>query len=154
MDLPTLTADCHSCAALCCVGLALDKGPFFAFDKAPGTPCRHLSGHLCTQHDRLTDIGNPGCLAYDCAGAGQRVTQMRFNGESWRDDPTLLPAMLRDFNALKPLHERMRQLIEAATLPLTAEQETERQRLLRKHARLWSDTPSLAADTSRFFASL
>ncbi len=153
-DLPALTSDCSNCAALCCVGLTLDKGDLFSFDKPAGTPCPNLSGHLCKLHDQLESIGNRGCVLYDCAGAGQRVTQLRFNGESWRDDPTLLPAMLRDFDRLKPLHERMRQLVEAETLNLPEPLETERQRLLRKCARLWADTDRLAAEYDAFLDAL
>ncbi|ATG47341.1 hypothetical protein CEW89_07015 [Celeribacter ethanolicus] len=153
-DLPTLTADCSRCAALCCVGLTLDKGDLFSFDKPAGTPCPNLSSHLCSCHDQLETIGNRGCVLYDCAGAGQRVTQMRFNGESWRDDPTLLPAMLRDFDRLKPLHERMKQLVEAAALDLPDDLAAERLRLLRKCARLWADTETLAADFDAFLDAL
>lgn len=153
-DLPALTSDCSQCAALCCVGLTLDKGDLFAFDKPAGTPCPNLDGHLCSVHSELQEIGNRGCILYDCAGAGQRVTQMRFNGESWRDDPGLLPAMLRDFERLKPLHERMKQLIEAERLALPEALETERKRLLRKSARLWADTPTLAAAFDTFLTAL
>ncbi|WP_434286626.1 hypothetical protein [Celeribacter sp. SCSIO 80788] len=151
---PDLTSDCSQCAALCCVGLTLDKGDLFSFDKPAGTPCPNLAGHLCSCHDQLETIGNPGCVLYDCAGAGQRVTQMRFNGESWRDDPTLLPAMLRDFDRLKPLHERMKQLVEAAALALPDDLEAERLRLLRKCARAWADTETLAADFDAFLDAL
>ena len=152
--LPELTSDCSQCAALCCVGLTLDKGDLFSFDKPAGTPCPNLSGHLCKLHDRLEEIGNPGCVLYDCAGAGQRVTQMRFNGESWRDDPGLLPAMLRDFDRLKPLHERMRQLQEAAALPLSEDLEHSRRSLLNRLARVWSDSPALSAAYDAFLAAL
>lgn len=95
-----------------------------------------------------------GCTLYDCAGAGQRVVQMRFNGESWRDDPTLLPAMMRDFNALKPLHERMAQLVEAGTLDLTPNLEAERVALLTRHARLWSDSDTLRNRFDAFVSAL
>ncbi len=95
-----------------------------------------------------------GCTLYDCAGAGQRVVQMRFNGESWRDDPTLLPAMMRDFNALKPLHERMAQLVEAGNLDLNDDLEAERKALLARHARLWSDSDTLRTRFDAFVTTL
>jgi hypothetical protein len=48
----------------------------FAFDKPAGEPCRHLAtDHRCRIHDRLLGSGMRGCLAYDCFGAGQSVTQ-------------------------------------------------------------------------------
>ena len=154
MTHPTLSADCAQCAALCCVGLTLDKGELFAFDKPAGTPCPNLSGHSCSCHDALEESGNRGCVIYDCAGAGQRVIQERFNGESWRDDPALLPAMLRDFERLKPLHERMVQLTEAEKHALPEPLETERLRLLRKSARLWADTETLSRDFDAFLTVL
>lgn len=154
MDLPDLTSDCSNCAALCCVGLTLDKGDLFAFDKPAGTPCPNLKGHLCSVHSTLNDIGNPGCVLYDCAGAGQRVTQMRFNGESWRDAPELLPAMIRDFERLRPLHERMTQLVAAKDLALPPALETERVTLLTRLSRAWSDTDKMAAEFDAFITAL
>jgi len=71
-----LTADCSRCVGLCCVLLRFQRSADFAFDKAAGEPCRHLVGeHRCRIHDRLLDDGMRGCVAYDCFGAGQAVTQ-------------------------------------------------------------------------------
>ena len=71
-----LVADCSRCVGLCCVVLPFQRSVDFAFDKAPGEPCRHLAGdHRCTIHDRLLESGMRGCVAYDCFGAGQAVTQ-------------------------------------------------------------------------------
>jgi hypothetical protein len=71
-----LVADCSRCVGLCCVVLPFQRSADFAFDKAPGEPCRHLADdHRCTIHDRLLDDGMRGCVAYDCFGAGQSVTQ-------------------------------------------------------------------------------
>ena len=36
----SFTADCTSCAALCCFVLPFDKSAAFGFDKAAGVPCR------------------------------------------------------------------------------------------------------------------
>lgn len=155
MDLPDLTSDCAQCAALCCVALTLDAGALFAFDKPAGTPCVNLSAdHKCRIHDQLADTGQKGCVLYDCAGAGQRVTQMRFNGESWRDAPELLSAMVRDFENLRPLHERMLQLVEAGKLDLPEALETQRLTLLKRLSRVWSDTPKMADDFGMFLDSL
>lgn len=154
-DLPNLGADCSACAALCCVGPPLDAGDLFAFDKPAGTPCPKLGrDHRCTIHDRLADNGMTGCVLFDCAGAGQRVTQMRFNGESWRDDLGLLPAMIRDFEALRPLHQRLTQLVAAADLDLPEALEAHRQALMTENARAWSDTPTLAAAFAAFLDDL
>ena len=70
-----LTADCSRCVGLCCVLLPFARSADFAFDKPAGEACRHLAGdHRCGIHDRLTESGMPGCVAYDCFGAGQAVT--------------------------------------------------------------------------------
>ena len=71
-----LTADCARCVGLCCALLPFARSADFAFDKASGEPCRHLAAdHRCRIHDRLREEGMRGCVAYDCFGAGQSVTQ-------------------------------------------------------------------------------
>ena len=56
--------------------LPFQRSADFAFDKAAGEPCRHLEDdHLCGIDARLVDSGMRGCVAYDCFGAGQTVTQ-------------------------------------------------------------------------------
>ena len=154
MPLPVLTSDCSQCAALCCVSLVLDKGPMFAIDKDAGTPCPNLSGHQCGIHADLKDRGFKGCTLYECAGAGQRVTQERFNGESWRDAPELLPAMMRDFANLRPVHERMTMLVAAETYNLPPELEARRAGLLRKLSRLWADTAEQKAAFDAFLSDM
>ena len=73
----SLRGDCDRCIGLCCVALAFDRGPHFAFDKAAGETCRHLTAtHHCTIHDDLVGQGLGGCAQYDCYGAGQVVTAM------------------------------------------------------------------------------
>jgi hypothetical protein len=129
-----LRADCQRCAALCCVGLAFDRGALFAFDKPAGTPCPHLSGAArCTIHAQRALRGFAGCASYDCHGAGQRVTQELFQGRSWQDAPELLPGMLDAFRAMRQVHELLILLRAAARLPLLA---LERARLERLRAEL------------------
>jgi hypothetical protein len=71
-----LVADCSRCVGLCCVLLPFARSADFAFDKAAGDPCRHLSSdHRCGIHTRLREEGMRGCAAYDCFGAGQAVTE-------------------------------------------------------------------------------
>jgi hypothetical protein len=61
---------------LCCVVLPFARSADFAFDKSAGERCRHLDPDArCRIHDRLLDSGMRGCVAYDCFGAGQAVTQ-------------------------------------------------------------------------------
>jgi hypothetical protein len=105
MTRDELRADCARCAALCCVATTFDRSPDFACSKAAGVPCLHLgSHHRCTVHADRVALGFSGCLAYDCYGAGQFVTQALLAGGSWRgraDAPRLFAAFLR----LVELHE-------------------------------------------------
>jgi len=120
-DLPDLAPDCSACAALCCVALALDRGPDFGIDKPAGAPCPHLdTRHSCTIHADLAARGYSGCLRYSCTGAGQRVIQDLFAGESWRDDPALLPRQIEAFRHMRKLHDLLELLIAARALPLGA----------------------------------
>jgi hypothetical protein len=125
-----LKTDCSKCAALCCLALAFDKGKDFAFDKNPGEPCRNLSGHDCSIHDRLTREGFPGCVAYDCLGAGNRVVQEVFDGRSWQADPRLTRPMMEAFSAMREVHKRIDFLRAAATRPLKPHDEQARQDFL------------------------
>ncbi|MCT4608557.1 MAG: hypothetical protein N4A70_05070 [Pelagimonas sp.] len=113
-----LKTDCSKCAALCCVVLIFDKGKDFAFDKNPGEPCRNLSGHSCSIHNTLEKDGFPGCVAYDCLGAGNRVVQDVFSGQSWQQTPHLLRNMTEAFSAMCEVHKRIDRLRAAETLPL------------------------------------
>lgn len=127
MAQPELTPDCAACAALCCVGLAIDKGEAFAIDKPAGTPCPNLRGHHCTIHEDLEKKGFSGCIAYSCTGAGQRTLQL-FGGQSWRDDPELLGRQMETFRHLKTLHELIELLTAAAALPLPPDAASKREK--------------------------
>jgi len=122
--------NCDACAALCCVMLPFDAGEDFGFDKAGGVACRHLQGHACSIHADLAAKGFAGCQHYDCLGAGQRVVQEVFAGQSWRSDIGLLGPMEQAFRAMRRLHEDHALLEAAARLPLTTTEETQRLALL------------------------
>lgn len=133
-DAEALRADCARCAALCCVALAFDRGPMFAFDKAAGVPCPNLSGdNRCAVHARLAAEGMAGCVSYDCLGAGQRVTAM-FAGRSWRDDADTARAMFRAFAAMRRAQELVSLLRAAVRLPLSPERARRRADLERECA--------------------
>lgn len=152
---PDLTSDCAKCAGLCCLGLSFQKGDDFAIDKASGEPCPNLDrDHRCKIHATLKDDGFEGCIKFDCAGAGQRVTEMRFNGETWQEHPELMFAMMRDFENLRPLHERMVQLTEAGKSDLPEDLEAERAALLKRTARVWADTDTLKRRYDAFLTAL
>jgi len=120
-----LTPDCQNCAALCCVALAFDKGEMFAFDKAAGVACKHLAGHRCGMHAELERAGLRGCVQYQCDGAGQRVVQEVFAGQSWQDDPALLGPMLEAFAQMRQVHGLLALLETAKALPLQRAQRAE-----------------------------
>ena len=125
-----LRTDCAQCAALCCLALAFDKGSDFAFDKNPGEPCRNLSGHSCRVHDRLTENGLSGCVAYDCLGAGNRVVQEVFGGRSWQDEPRLTRLMMEAFSGMREVHIRIDLLREAEHPSLAPHEEATRRAFL------------------------
>ncbi len=130
MDDAMLRADCTRCAALCCVALPFDRGPMFGFDKPAGSACRHLGAdNRCAIHSGLRARGFAGCAAYDCLGAGQRVTQEILPGRSWRESPAAARAMFDAFRAMRQVHELLLLLRTAARLRLTPEQAARRAEL-------------------------
>lgn len=119
-----LRSDCSRCTGLCCVGLHLVRSADFAIDKPAGTPCPNLRTDFgCGIHARLPESGFPGCVAYDCLGAGQRVTaavRAAHDGATWRD----YPAAARDAFAALPVVTQLQELLwylaEVLALPAAA----------------------------------
>jgi uncharacterized protein YjbI with pentapeptide repeats len=93
----------------------------FAEDKAPRTPCRHLdAGFRCGIHADLAGRGYPGCVAYDCAGAGQLVTGETFGGADWRGSPAVAGPMFAAFEVARRLQELRWYLEQALALDAAA----------------------------------
>ncbi|MCB9764356.1 MAG: pentapeptide repeat-containing protein [Alphaproteobacteria bacterium] len=108
-----LQADCASCVGLCCVAPGFAASADFALDKAPGEPCPNLRPDCrCGVHDRLRAAGFPGCAAFDCFGAGQRVSR----GRHWRDGPEAAAALFADFGVMLQLHSLLWHLHAALAL--------------------------------------
>jgi hypothetical protein len=64
MTSTDLRADCARCAALCCLALAFDRSPLFAFDKAAGEPCANLGSRgRCLIYAERAAKGFAGCQA-------------------------------------------------------------------------------------------
>jgi hypothetical protein len=107
-----LRPDCQRCIALCCVAPAFDADQGFGYDKPAGEPCRHLQAdHRCAIHSSLATHGYPSCAAFDCFGAGQRVTQ-QFGNSHWRDSAEVSSRMFQSYSRMRTLHE----LLALATL--------------------------------------
>ncbi|MFE9254658.1 pentapeptide repeat-containing protein [Streptomyces sp. NPDC006879] len=109
-----LMADCGSCFGLCCVALPFAASADFAVDKPAGRPCGNLrSDFRCGIHSRLREDGYRGCTAFDCFGAGQKVSQITFGGEDWRTAPGSAADMFRAFPVMHQLHELLWYLADA-----------------------------------------
>jgi hypothetical protein len=109
-----LAADCSRCVGLCCVAPAFVASADFAFSKPAGVACRHLdAGARCSIHDRLIPSGFPGCVAYDCFGAGQRTVAL-FGGAGRS------ARMLRAYEVVRHLHELLWYAADALSRPAAA----------------------------------
>ena len=159
-----LVPDCAACASLCCVVFAFDKSESFAFDKAAGEVCRNLQHDgRCRVFTQRETLGLSGCVAYDCHGAGQRVTQEIFEGRSWRDEPALKQPMEAALSILRRVHEKLVLLQSAKNLPLSTE---EQRRLVQLELELesgeaWTEAKlrhfpidQVSSDVSAFLKSL
>lgn len=115
--LNDLSADCKNCFGLCCVALPYAKSADFAFDKDAGTSCPNLqSNYHCRIHRDLREKGFKGCAAYECFGAGQKVSQITYDGNDWRSNPALAKEMFEVFPIMQQLHEMLYYLNEALHL--------------------------------------
>jgi uncharacterized protein YjbI with pentapeptide repeats len=113
----SLQADCEACYGLCCVAPGFKASADFAIDKDPGQACPNLgSDFRCEIHTHLRQEGFPGCVVYDCYGAGQHVSQVAFGQRDWRQDPGTTKRMFKVFTILRQLHELLWYLAEALTL--------------------------------------
>jgi len=114
---PGLKPDCEHCCGLCCVAPAFFASEDFAIDKRPGKPCPNLTREFrCGIHDRLRAEGFRGCVAYDCFGAGQKVTQVTFKGRDWQQSPVIAAQMFEVFGVMRQLHALLLYLSEALKL--------------------------------------
>ncbi|MGG4268074.1 pentapeptide repeat-containing protein [Peribacillus simplex] len=112
-----LRADCETCFGLCCVALPYAKSADFAFDKDGGTPCSNLQpDYRCGIHENLRAKGFRGCTVYECFGAGQKVSQINYDGNDWRDNPASAKEMFDVFPIMQQLHEMLCYLNEALNL--------------------------------------
>lgn len=117
-DRPDLQADCKNCFGLCCVALPFSRSSDFPTDKVAGTPCENLQADFhCGIHERLRDKGYAGCTVFDCFGAGQKVSQITFEGVNWREEPDSAHAMYEVFPVVRQLQELLKYTAQALDLP-------------------------------------
>ena len=113
-----LKPDCQNCFGLCCVALYFSKHDGFPTDKHAGVPCPNLAqDYTCSIHDKLSEQGLKGCIAYECFGAGQQVSQVTYGGgQGWRaqgEKHSSSEEMFNVFLIMKQLHEMCWYLHEA-----------------------------------------
>ena len=141
-----LAADCARCAGLCCVAPAFAKSSDFAITKPAGKPCPNLRDDFrCRIHERLAERGFPGCVVFDCFGAGQRLVQDTFGGRDWRSAPELAPAMFACMPVMRQLHELLWHLTEALRLDAAAPVHPKLRRAVADTDRLAGGTPDQLA---------
>lgn len=112
-----LRSDCEKCFGLCCVALYFSSSDGFPIDKDAGQPCPNLkSDFRCSVYKTLWERGLKGCTAFDCFGAGQKVSQVSFAGHDWVTYPESAKKMFGVFQIMRQLHELIWYLKEALTL--------------------------------------
>ncbi|WP_231591465.1 pentapeptide repeat-containing protein [Saccharothrix sp. ST-888] len=103
---------------MCCVALPFAASADFAVNKDAGKPCSNLQADFrCGIHTQLRQKGFPGCTVFDCFGAGQKVSQVTFDGQDWRQAPDSARQMFDVFPVMRQLHELLWYLTEALELP-------------------------------------
>lgn len=141
------SADCEKCFGLCCVALPYAKSADFAFNKDGGTPCQNLQAdYRCGIHKNLRNNGLRGCTVYDCFGAGQKISQVMYNGKSWRDNPAIAEEIFNVFPIMQQLYEMLYYLNEALSLEETQPIYTDLQKAMAKTEQLTDQTPKSLID--------
>lgn len=110
----SLRIDCTKCFGFCCVALYFSASEGFPADKEASKPCLNLqSDFSCAIHKNLRKKGLKGCTAYDCFGAGQKVAQSIYKGESWKQHPERAKEMFQVFLIVRQIHEMIWYLTQA-----------------------------------------
>lgn len=110
----SLKIDCEKCFGFCCVALYFSKTEGFPIDKIAGKPCINLKGDFkCSVHKNLKEKGLKGCIHYDCFGAGQKVAQIIYKGQDWKNNKENSKNMFDVFLNIYKLHEMLWYLTEA-----------------------------------------
>lgn len=112
--LRTLKSDCGNCCGLCCTALNYTKTDGFPSDKKAGMPCKYLQTDFrCGVHPERAERNFRGCMAYECIGAGQKVTGL-YSKKNWRANPEIADQMFQDFWTVTQYHQMLWYLAEAS----------------------------------------
>lgn len=115
--LKELRIDCARCSGLCCVALYFAKCDGFPRDKVAGEPCKNLGEDFkCTIHADLITQNMKGCLAYECFGAGPKVTNAIYKGSNWKDSKQIVNSQFDVFVVVWKLHQMLWYLLESTTI--------------------------------------
>lgn len=143
----SLKADCARCFALCCVAPAFSASADFAIDKPAGQACPNLlEDFRCGIHTRLREQGFAGCTVYDCFGAGQKVSQITFRGQDWRQAPETARQMFQVFPTVRDLHELLWYVDEALTMRAAGPLREELRAAYAETERLTLDSPEVLVE--------
>jgi len=130
-----LKIDCEKCSGLCCVALYCMKSDGFPENKEAGVPCQHLRPDFrCVIHSQLGKKKMRGCLAYDCFGAGQKVTQS--SDENWKTNPEKANEIFQIFMMVFQLHQMAWYLLEARSLVTDDRLKAELEMLINKNMQM------------------
>lgn len=121
ININHLKPECGKCFGLCCVALYFSKEDGFPTNKKAGSRCPNLKPDFhCAVHNKLGTLGLKGCIAYECFGAGQKVSKVTFGGQDWRKNPASADLMFDVFLVMRQLHEITWYLTESLSLTQTA----------------------------------
>lgn len=133
----TLRIDCDKCSGICCVALYCMKTDGFPENKEAGVPCKHLIADFrCDIHTVLANKNMKGCLAYDCFGAGQKVTQSCYPNEDWKTNPEKANEIFQVFMIVFQLHQMAWYLLESLSLVTDEHLEADIDELITKNKQM------------------
>ncbi len=109
-----MKADCSQCCGLCCAALYFAKMDGFPYDKQAMEACHYLlEDYRCQIHPQLVEKGLSGCIGYDCFGAGQFITQIRYKKETWKQNKEIEKEMFEVFPIVFQLFQIRYYILEA-----------------------------------------
>lgn len=136
-----LKIDCETCSGLCCVALYCMKTDGFPANKEAGIPCRHLAPDFrCDMHSKLVSENMRGCLAYDCFGAGQKVTQYTV-GSNWKMAPDQADQIFQVFLIVFQLHQMEWYLIDSLSLAIGEQIKSDIKKLIAENEQITAQQP-------------